>query len=51
VSLDNIIQAMRIDLAVVEGDVRQEIEHFVRTPYDKHGLMSHPNRVDATEVD
>jgi hypothetical protein len=46
VSLDNLIQAMRVDLAVVEGDVRQEIEHFVRTPYNKYNLIRDPNLVD-----
>ncbi len=46
VSLDNVIQAMRVDLAVVEGDVRQEIEHFVRTPYNKYNLIRNPNLVD-----
>lgn len=34
ITLDNVIQGMRDDLAVVEGNVQQEIEHFIRTPHN-----------------
>jgi hypothetical protein len=46
VALDDLVQVMRSDLAVVDGDVKREIEHFVRLPYDSHTLIRNPNRVD-----
>jgi len=45
-SLDEFIQGMRYDLAVVEGDVKHDIEHFVRTPIDQFKLFKNPNKVD-----
>lgn len=46
VSLDDCIQMIRKDLAVVEGNVRKDIEHFVRTEIDKYNIMKDPNVVD-----
>ena len=45
-SLDDFIQGMRADLAVVEGDVKHDIEHFVRTPIDQFKLFKNPNNVE-----
>jgi hypothetical protein len=46
VALDEIVQGMREDLAVVEGDIKELIEHFIDTPFDKYGLIRKPNIVD-----
>ena len=46
VSLDELIQAMRHDLNVVKGDIKEEIEHFVRLPYDGHHQICDPSIVD-----
>jgi hypothetical protein len=46
VSLDEFIQGIRDDLAMVEGNVKYDIEHFVRTPIDKYSLFKNPNNVD-----
>lgn len=45
-SLDDFIQGIRQDLAVVEGNVKHDIEHFVRTPFDQFKLIKDPNIVD-----
>ena len=45
-SLDELLQGMRNDLAVVEGDISQEVEHFVRMPYDSFSMIRDPNVVD-----
>lgn len=49
VTLDNVIQGMREDLAVVEGNVQQEIEHFVRTPFYPGGRGKLP-KLDQQEA-
>lgn len=46
VSLDNLVQLIREDLSVVEGDIQKMLEYFVEMPMDKFGLMSKPNVVD-----
>jgi len=46
VSLNDLIQAIRDDLDVVQGDVHKEIEHFIRLPYNHESLVTHPNLVD-----
>jgi len=46
VSLDNLVQLIREDLSVVEGDIQEMLEHFVEMPMDKFGLMKNPNIVD-----
>ncbi len=46
VSLDNLVQLIREDLSVVEGDIQEMLEHFVEMPMDKFGLMKDPNVVD-----
>lgn len=46
VSLDEFIQGIRDDLAVVQGNVKFDVEHFVRTPIDKYNLFKNPNNVD-----
>lgn len=45
VSLDEFIQGIRDDLAIVEGNVTYDVEHFVRTPIDKYNLFKNPNNV------
>lgn len=47
VSLDEVVQEIRNDLNVVEGDVRQEVEHFIRTPYNHYNMIKEPNLVDV----
>lgn len=46
VSLDELIQAMRNGLDVVEGDISTIIERFVSIPYDKRSMIKNPNIVD-----
>ena len=46
ISLDEVVQEIRNDLNVVEGDVRQEVEHFVRMPYNHYDMIKDPNLVD-----
>jgi len=45
-SLDELIQGIRADLAVVEGDIKRSVEQFVRIGYDQFKLMKDPNVVD-----
>ncbi len=45
VSMDEFIQGIRDDLNIIEGNVMHDVEHFVRTPIDKHGLFTSPNIV------
>jgi len=49
VSLNDLIQAIRDDLDVVQGDVHKEIEHFIRLPYDHESLVTSPNLVDPEQ--
>ena len=44
-SLDEFIQGIRDDLDIIEGNVKHDIEHFVRTPINKLNLIPMPNRV------
>lgn len=46
VTLDHLVQAIRRDLSVVEGDVQATIESFVSIPYDRFRLIKDPNVVD-----
>lgn len=46
VSLDDLIQEIRSDLSVIEGDVKDEIEHFIRMELNRDNLMRNPNIVD-----
>ncbi|NOQ91174.1 MAG: hypothetical protein GQ552_00495 [Flavobacteriaceae bacterium] len=46
ISLDNVVQSIREDLSVVEGDIQEMLEHFVEMPMDKFKLMKNPNIVD-----
>ncbi len=46
VSLDNLVQLIREDLSVVEGDIQEMLEHFVEMPIDKFEMMHTPNIVD-----
>lgn len=48
-SLDELIQGVRSDLAVVEGDIRRSVEHFVRFGYDQFRIMKTPNIVDESQ--
>jgi len=45
-SLDECIQGLREDLALIEGDVAHHIEHFVRTPINPKQIHANPNRID-----
>ncbi len=49
VSLDDLIQGIRDDLAVVQGDVHKEIEHFICIPYNHSSLIQSPSLVDPVE--
>ena len=46
VSLDDLIQGMRADLAVVEGDISKKIEKCVMVAYDEANLIADPNVID-----
>jgi hypothetical protein len=46
ISLDDLIQEIRNDLAVVKGDIQHCLEHFVSISYDQHKMMKNPNLVD-----
>jgi hypothetical protein len=46
ISLDNVVQSIREDLSVVEGDIQEMLERFVDLPMDKYKLMKNPNIVD-----
>ncbi len=46
VSLDEVIQAIRNDLAVVKGNIEHDLELFTCTEYDKYKLMTNPNIID-----
>jgi len=45
-SLDELIQGIRSDLAVVEGNIRHSVEHFVSVGYDQFRMIKDPNMVD-----
>lgn len=45
-SLDEFIQGLRDDLAIIDGDVSHDLEHFVRTPLNAQGLFANPNRAE-----
>jgi len=46
VSLDDIVQGIREDLNVVNGDIKDRISKFVELPIDPFKLMRNPNFVD-----
>ena len=46
VTLDNLVQGIRKDLQVVDGDIDQMIESFIKIEYDKFKLIKDPNPVD-----
>ena len=46
VSLDEILQGMRRDLAVVDGDISTNVGHFIMTRYDELSLIKNPNVID-----
>jgi hypothetical protein len=48
VNLDQVIQAIRDDLNVMEGDIAENVEHFVLTPFDVRKMIKDPNRVDQS---
>jgi hypothetical protein len=45
-SLDHLVQAIRQDLSVVEGDVSETIERYVGIPFDRFHMVKDPNVVD-----
>ena len=46
VSIDDVVQAMREDLSVVEGDVENLLERFIEIKYNHYLMMKPPNVVD-----
>lgn len=46
VSLDELVQAIRTDLSVVDGDVSKVLEVFVDMKYDCYKMIKNPNNVD-----
>lgn len=46
VSLDDLVQAIRDDLSVVEGDVSNLLEKFVNIQYDRFNMIKDPNTID-----
>lgn len=46
ISLDDLVQAIRNDLSVVEGDVSNVLEKFVNIQYDRFKMIKDPNNVD-----
>lgn len=48
-SLDELIQGVRSDLAVVEGDIKRSVENFVQFGYDHFRMMKEPNIVDMSQ--
>lgn len=44
-SLDEFIQGLREDLALITGDVSHDIEHFVRTPINPLNIHPTPNKI------
>jgi len=45
-SLDDIIQDIREDLIIIDGDVKEEIEHFITMDLNKYNMMRNPNIVN-----
>ena len=45
-SLDDIIQDIREDLIIIDGDVKEEIEHFITLDINKYNMMRDPNIVN-----
>ena len=45
-SLDELVQGMRKDLGVVEGDIERNIDLFMNIPYNHAGTISSPNIID-----
>ena len=45
-SLDDIVQDIREDLAIIGGDVKDEIEHFITMDINKYNMMKNPNIVN-----
>ena len=50
VSLDDLVNAMRDDLGVVQGTVRETIGHFVNMNYNEQQLIKSPN-IEVTGYD
>ena len=46
VTLDDLVQAMRKDLSVVDGNIRSMIDNFVSPKYDHKKMIKDPNFVD-----
>lgn len=46
VSLDDLVQGIRQDLAVVDGNIEDMLEQFVQLPYDSFKLIRDPNTID-----
>jgi hypothetical protein len=44
-SLDEFIQGLREDLALIDGDVSHDIEHFVRTPINPLDVYATPKKL------
>ncbi|MBN1182678.1 MAG: hypothetical protein JXB49_10350 [Bacteroidales bacterium] len=46
IALDEVIQGIRTDLSVVEGDIEEMLGHFIELPVNKYKLFDNPNLVD-----
>lgn len=46
VSLDQLVQAIRHDLSVVDGNITETIESYVGIPFDRYRMVKNPNVVD-----
>lgn len=46
IAFDEVIQGIRSDLSVVEGDIEEMLGHFIEMPMNKYKLFDDPNVVD-----
>lgn len=46
VTIDDLIQGIREDLNVVEGNIKESISKFVSIPIDKYSMKRNPNIID-----
>lgn len=46
-TLDDLVQAIRSDLSIVDGNVSKTLERFVSMPYDPYKMIKDPNYVDG----
>ena len=46
VTIDDLIQGIREDLNVVEGNIKEYVSKFVSMPIDKFSMKRNPNIID-----